>query len=56
MRKETNIQVLEEQTVLKKINPMRSTPRHIIFKMSKDKEKILKARGEKQLVTHKTIG
>ena len=37
------------------MNPRRSTPRHIIIKMSKikDKDKILKAAREKQLITYK---
>ena len=45
MRKETDIQVLEAQRVPNKMNPKRSTPRHIILKMSKEKdnERILKA-------------
>ena len=41
--------------VLKKIDPKRPTPRHIIIKMAKfkDKERILKATREKQLVNYK---
>ena len=39
------------QRVLNKINPGRPTPRHVIIKMSKVKEIILKT--EKQLVTYK---
>ena len=37
------------------MNPNRPTPRHIIIKMAKvtDKERILKAAKEKQLVTYK---
>ena len=37
------------------MDPKRSTPGHIIIKMSKikDKERILKAAREKQLVTYK---
>ena len=37
------------------MNPKRSTPRHIIIKMPrvKDKKRILKAAREKQLVTYK---
>ena len=37
------------------MNPKRPTPRHIIIKMAKvkDKERILKAAREKQLVTYK---
>ena len=45
LEKETDIQIQEAQTVPNKINPKRPTPRHIIIKMSKvrDKERILKA-------------
>ena len=37
------------------MNPNRFTPRHVIIKMAKikDKERILKAAREKQLVTYK---
>ena len=37
------------------MNPKRTTPRHIIIKMAKfkDKERILKDSREKQLVTYK---
>ena len=37
------------------MNTKRTTPRHIIIKMAilKDKEKILKAAREKQLITYK---
>ena len=46
------IQVHETQRVPNKVNPKRPTPRHIIIKMEKfkDKETILKAAREKQLV------
>ena len=39
------------------MNPKRPTPRHIIIKMQKvkDRERILKAAREKQLVTYKGI-
>lgn len=36
-----------------KMNPKRFTPRHIIIKMVKFKERILKAAREKQIVTYK---
>ena len=38
-----------------KINPRRNTPRHIVIKLTKikDKEKILKASREKKQVTYK---
>ena len=41
--KETDIQVQESQRVPKEVNPMRSTPRHLIIKMAIIKERILKA-------------
>ena len=48
--KETDIQVQEAQRVLSKMDPKRTTPRHIIIKIPKvkDKERILKAAREKQ--------
>ena len=51
--KEIDIQPQEESQ--KMINPKRPKPRHIIIKMPKvkDKERILKAAREKQLVTYK---
>ena len=53
--KERDIQVQEAQRVPSKMKPKRHTPRHIIIKMVKvkDKETILKAAIEKQLVTYK---
>ena len=53
--KEIDIQIQEVQRVPNKINPKRSTARHMIMKMPKvkDKERILKATREKQLVTYK---
>ena len=55
LMEEIDIQVQEAQWVPNKMNPKRSKPRHIIIKMQKVKEKewILKAGGEKQLVTYK---
>ena len=54
LRKETEIQVQEAQRAPKKINPKRSTQRHVIIKMSriKDRERLLKAARERQ-VTYK---
>ena len=51
------MQVQEAQRVPKKLNPKRATPRHIIIKMPKvkDKERILKAAREKQIVTYKGV-
>nr|KAF6471611.1 hypothetical protein HJG59_010990 [Molossus molossus] len=54
--KETDIQVQEVQSP-KQDDPKRPTPRHIIIKMQKvqDKETILKAARERQLVTSKGV-
>ena len=51
------MQVQEAQRVPKKLNPKRATPRHIIIKMPKvkDKERILKAAREKKLVTYRRV-
>ena len=45
----------EAQKVPKKSDPRRNTPRHIIIKLPKikDKERILKAAREKETVTYK---
>ena len=50
---EIDIQVQEVQRVPNKMNPERPTPRHIIIKMPKvkDKERILKAARKKKLPT-----
>ena len=55
MEKELLTQIQEAERVPYKINPMRNTPRHILFKLTKikDKEKILKAAREKKQVTYK---
>ena len=55
--KEIDIQVQEAQRVPNKLDPKRATPRHIIIKMPKvkDKERILKAAREKQRVTYKGV-
>ena len=49
LAKEIDIQVQEAQSVPDKVDPKRTTPRHIIIKMPrvKDKERILKAAREK---------
>ena len=49
MGKETVNQVQEAQRVPYRINPRRNTPRHIVIKLAKvkDKEKLLKAAREK---------
>ena len=53
--KKIDIQAQEVQRVPNEVKPNRPTPRHIIFKMPKfkDKKRILKAIREKQLVTYK---
>ena len=53
--KEIDIQVQETQRVLNKLDPKRATPKHIIIKMPKvkDKESILKAAREKKRATYK---
>ena len=55
--KEIDIQVQEAQRALKKLDPKRTTPRHIIIKMIKvkDKERILKTSREKQRATYKGV-
>ena len=59
--KERDMQVQEAQTVPKKLDPKRNTPRHIIIKLPKikDKERILKAAREKesylQRSSHNTV-
>ena len=55
--KEIDIQVLEEKRIPNKLDPKRTTPRHIIIKMLKvkDKERILKAAREKQRATYKGV-
>ena len=55
MGKETVNQVQEAQRVPGRINPRRNTPRRIVIKMTKikDKDKILKATSEKQQITYK---
>ena len=55
--KEIDIQVQEAQRVPNKLDPKRNTPRHIIVKMPKfkDKERILKTARKKQRVTYKEV-
>ena len=52
---ETDIQVQEAQRAPNKLNPNRPTPKHIIIKMAKvkNKERILKAAREKQSINDK---
>ena len=55
--KKIDIQVEEAQRVPNNMDAKRPTLRHIIIKMPKikDKERILKAAREKQLVTYKRV-
>ena len=57
LAKEIDIQVQEAQRVPNTLDPKRTTPRHIIIKMPKvkDKERILKAAREKQGVSYKGV-
>ena len=50
-------EVQEAQRVPKKLDPKRNTPKHIIIKLLKikDKDKILKAAREKETVTYKGV-
>ena len=50
--KEIDLQVQEAQRVENKLDSKRTTPRHIIIKMPKvkDKERILKAAREKEVI------
>ena len=54
MGKERGTQVQEAQRVPYRINPRRNTPRHIVIKLAKikDKEKLLKAAREKRQITY----
>ena len=51
--KDTDFKIQKEQRAPNKLNPNRPTPRHIIIKMAKVKERILKAAREKQSVNYK---
>ena len=55
MGKKIATQVQEAQRVPYRINPRRHTPRHILIKLAKikDKEKLLKAAREKRQITYK---
>ena len=53
MGKEPLTQIQEAQRVPYKINPRKNTPRHILIKLTKIKEKILKAAREKKQITYK---
>ena len=55
MGKEIVNQIQEAQRVLGRINPRRNTPRHIIIKLTKikDRDKILKETREKWQIIYK---
>ena len=57
LMKELDIQVQEAQRVPSKMDPKKATPRHIIIKIPKvkNKERILKAAREKQIVAYKGV-
>ena len=57
LMKEIHIQVQEAQRVPNKMDTKRSTPGHIITEMPKvkDKERILEAAREMQLVTYRGV-
>ena len=57
MAKEIDIQVQEAQRIPNKLDPKKTTPRHIIINMPKvkGKERILKAAREKQIVAFKGV-
>ena len=51
--KDTDIKIQETSRAPNKLNPNRPTPRHIIIKMAKVKDTILKAAREKQSINYK---
>ena len=57
LEKGIDMQVQEAQRVPKKLDPRKHTPRPIIIKLPKikDKERILKATREKETVTYKGV-
>ena len=58
LAKEIDFQEIQKaQRVPKKLDPRKHTPRHIIIKLPKikDKEKMLKAAREKETVTYKGL-
>ena len=57
LMKEINMQAKKAQRVAKKLDPRRNTPRHIIITLPKVKqrERILEAAREKDIVTYKGI-
>ena len=58
LAKEIDFQEVQEaQRVPKKLDPRRNTPRHIIIRLPKikDKKRILKAARQKEIVTYKGV-
>ena len=58
LAKEIDFQEVQEaQRVPKKLDPRRNTPRHIIIKLPKikDKKRILKTTREKDTITYKGV-
>ena len=57
LKKETDIQVQEEQMVPNKMNPKRPPPKPTVIKMAKvkTKEMILKVAREKQSVSYREL-
>ena len=58
LAKEIDLQKVQEtQRVPKKLDPRKHTPRHVIIKLTKikDKERILEAAREKVTVTYKGV-
>ena len=58
LAKEIDFQEFQEaQRVPKKLDPRRNTPRHIIIRLPKmkDRERILKSAREKERVTYKEV-
>ena len=58
LAKDTDFQEVQEaQRIPKKLDPRTNTPRHIVIKLSKmkDKERILKAARKKETVTCKGV-
>ena len=51
--KKPDMKIQKAQRAPNKMNPSRHTPRHIIIKMAKVKERILKAAREKQSINYK---
>ena len=51
--KDTDIKIQEAQKAPNKLNPKTPTTRHIIIKMTRVKERILKAARKKQSINYK---